>query len=191
MIWQLNTQSDLDAAEKQVKDLQAQIDEGKQSGSEAAASYQAAYADLEQELGATQQDLAATQQELTDAQQAADAAEQQAAEAKQRAEDATNATDKAAAEADQAQAELDAAQSRATITKDCANAFVSELAAVAQSRRPNGSGGKRQGRPAGHPGRLQDGLGLLGSRPRLERGAQVRLLVLRQRRLDDLAAVGA
>jgi predicted nucleic acid-binding Zn-ribbon protein len=136
IVWQLNTQSDLDAAQKQVKDLQTQIDAGKQSGSEAAASYQAAYKDLQEELGATQQDLASTQQELDEAQKAADAAAQEAAEAKQRAADAGNATDKAQAEAEQAQAELEASQARATVVKDCANTFVGELATVAQAPDP-------------------------------------------------------
>src|SRR5262245_20512180 len=65
IVWQVNTQNDLDAAQKQVTDLQAhvtdlqgQIDQGKQAGNDAAASYQAAYKDLQAELGATQQDLA-------------------------------------------------------------------------------------------------------------------------------------
>jgi chromosome segregation ATPase len=132
VIWQFNTQSDLDAAKAQVKDLQAQIE----NGSDTAAAYQAAYKDLEQQLGATQQDLAATQQELTDAQQTAQAADAKAADAAQRAEDATSDVDKAEAEADQARAELEAAESRATIAKDCANAFVGELTTVAQSPDP-------------------------------------------------------
>ena len=136
IIWQVNTQSDLDAEKEHSQELQAQIDEGKESGSAAAGSYQAAYKDLEQELGATQQDLAATQQDLEEAQRAVGDAEQQAADAQQRAQDADSATDKANAQADQAQAELKAAESTATITKNCANAFVAELTTVAQSPDP-------------------------------------------------------
>jgi predicted nucleic acid-binding Zn-ribbon protein len=134
--WQINTARDLDAAQQRNQELQAQIDAGKQSGSDAASSYQAAYKDLERELGAAQQDLAATQQELEDAQQSAADAERQAAEAKQRAADADNATEKASAEAEQAQAELEASQARVTIVKDCANTFVGELAVVAQAPDP-------------------------------------------------------
>lgn len=136
VIWQANTQSDLDAAQAQVAELQKQIDDGKQAGSEASVAYQDAFADLEQELGTTQSDLAETEQQLEDAQLAADQAEQQAADARQQAEDASNATDKASAEAKEAQAQVKAAESRTAIAKDCANAFVSELSKVAQSEDP-------------------------------------------------------
>jgi chromosome segregation ATPase len=136
VVWQLDTQSDLDAAQKQVKDLQAQIDQGVAEGADAAAAYQAAYADLEQELGTTQQDLAQTEQELKDAQDAADQAQQAAAAAQEQAGEAKSAIDKAQAEADAANAQAEAAQAQVTITRDCANAFVGELTAVAQSEDP-------------------------------------------------------
>ena len=136
VIWQVSTQSDLDAMQAQVAELEKQLDAAKQTGSDASAAYQDAFADLEQELGTTQQDLADTEQQLDDAQRAADQAEQQAADANQQAEDASNATDKASAEAKEAQAQVKAAESRTAIAKDCANAFVSELSTVARSEDP-------------------------------------------------------
>ena len=159
IVWQLNTQSDLDAAEAQVKDLQAQIETGKQNGSDTAAAYQAAYQDLEQQLGATQQDLSATEQELKDAQQAGKDAEANAAEAEQRAKAATSDVDKAEAEADQARAELAAAESRATVTKDCANAFVGELTAVAQSPDPSAAAADAKAKLQGIVSDCQTALG--------------------------------
>src|SRR6476619_7037858 len=61
LAWGLNTKSDLDSAHQQIKDLEAQINHGKEAGGAAAASYQAAYQDLEQQLGMTSADLAATE----------------------------------------------------------------------------------------------------------------------------------
>ena len=136
LIWQFNTQSELDDAQAQVKDLQAQIDQGKTSGSTAAASYKSAYADLEQELGSAQADLSATEKELASAQDAAQQAQNDAATAKQQADQAQSATQKAQAEADQASADAKAAESSVTITKDCANAFLSQVAAVIESADP-------------------------------------------------------
>jgi Skp family chaperone for outer membrane proteins len=130
LVWGLGLRSDLDAA-------QAQIDEAKAAGSTTAESYQAAYEDLEQELGTTQADLAESEQAVEDAEQAAADAEKDAAAAKQQAEQAQTETDKANAEADQAQAELEAAQSRASVAKECANAYVTAVGSLLQSDDPS------------------------------------------------------
>ena len=146
LIWQFNTQSELDDAHAQVKELQAQIDQGKASGSTAAASYKSAYADLEEELGSTQADLSATEKELTAAQDATQQAQDDAAAAKQQADQAQSATQKAQAEADQASADAKAAEATITITKDCANAFLSQVAVVVESEDPEAaaSGAKQE-----------------------------------------------
>src|SRR4051794_7330725 len=137
VVWQLHTQSDLDSAQQQVSDQQAEIDKAKAAGGDAAASYKTAYEDLQQQLGTTQQDLSATEQELKSAQADADQAQQDATAAKQQAEQAKTAQDKANAEADQAKAEAQAAVAKTTVTKDCANAFLTEFNAIAQSEDPN------------------------------------------------------
>ena len=69
LVWGLKTQSDLDDANQQVKDLQAQINKGKTAGGAAAVSFKAVYDDLEKQLGATNADLASTQQDLQGAEQ--------------------------------------------------------------------------------------------------------------------------
>ena len=136
LVWGLNTRSDLDAAQQEVDDLQAQIDQGKKAGGAAAASYQAAYDDLQKQLGTTSADLSATEQDLEEAEQAAARAEQQATDAEQQAADATNATDKANAEAAKAKADAQAAESRTAIVTGCANAYVTALGSLVQSDEP-------------------------------------------------------
>ena len=133
----LNTRSDLDSAQQQVKDLEAQISHGTEAGSAAAASYQAAYKDLEQELGTVSADLTATQQDLKAAEQAASKADQDAAAAKQQAAQATTTTEKANAQADQAKAEAQAAESRTKIATDCANAYLTAVGSLLQSQNPD------------------------------------------------------
>ena len=135
--WGLNLKSDLDAAQDDVAELQAQIDKAKESGGTAASEYKAAYEDLEQELGTTEADLEESQQAVDDAEQAADKAEQEAAAAKEQAEQAQTETDKANAEADEAQAELEAAKSKATVAKECANAYVTAVGSLLQSADPS------------------------------------------------------
>jgi hypothetical protein len=137
LVWGLGLRSDLAAAQDDVADLQAQLDAGKAAGSTTAESYQAAYEDLEQELGTTQADLAESEQAVKDAEQAAADAEKDAAAAKQQVEQAQTETDKANAEADQAQAELEAAQSRASVAKECANAYVTAVGSLLQSDDPS------------------------------------------------------
>ena len=136
LVWGLGLRSDLSAAQDDVAELQAQIDEGKATGSTAAESYKAAYEDLEQELGTTQADLAESEKAVKDAEQAAAQAEEDAAAAKQQAEQAQTETEKANAEADQAQAELEAAKSKATVAKECANAYVTAVGSLLQSADP-------------------------------------------------------
>jgi hypothetical protein len=130
LIWALTIQSDLDSTQKDVNELEAQVEQGQSAGSELVTAAKGVYDDLAAELGATAEDLEATQQELDDAQQAADDAEQVAADAKQAVENADNATDKAQAEADQAKAEVQAAESKAAIAGDCAKAYVSAIGSV-------------------------------------------------------------
>jgi chromosome segregation ATPase len=133
----LKTQSDLDDANQQVKDLQAQISKGKTAGGAAAVSFKAAYDDLEKQLGATNADLASTQQDLQAAEQDAAKAQQDAAAAKQKASQSGNATDKANAEAEQAKAEAKAAESQTAIVTDCANTYLTALGSLVQSDNPS------------------------------------------------------
>ena len=137
LVWGLKTQSDLDDANQQVKDLQAQINKGKTAGGAAAVSFKAVYDDLEKQLGAANSDLASTQQDLQAAEQAAAKAQQDAAAAKQKASQSGNATDKANAEAEQAKAEAKAAEAQTAIVTDCAKSYVSVLGSVVQSDNPS------------------------------------------------------
>ena len=137
LIWGLSTKSDLDDSQQQAKDLQAQIDQGKQATSTAGASYKQAYADLEDALGTTKADLSETEQDLKDAQKAADKAEQEAATAKQQAKDAQTGQDKANAEAKQAKADAQAAEAKNRIVKDCANAYLTEVGSLLESEDPS------------------------------------------------------
>jgi DNA repair exonuclease SbcCD ATPase subunit len=137
LIWGLNTKSDLDDARKDVDQLEAQISQGKQTGSAAAASYESAYNDLQQQLGTTQEDLATTEKDLEQAEQDAAQADKDAAAAKQEVAQAGNQTDKANAEAKQAQAEAQAAESKATVTAECAKAYLSSLGALFEGDNPS------------------------------------------------------
>jgi chromosome segregation ATPase len=137
LVWGLNTKSDLDDAEKDIGQLQAQISQGKQTGSAAAASYKSAYNDLQQQLGTTQEDLGTTQKDLEEAEQSAAQAEEDAAAARQEAAQAGNQTDKANAEAKQAEAEAQAAESKATVTAECAKAYLSSLGALFEGDDPS------------------------------------------------------
>jgi hypothetical protein len=111
LIWALNTQSDLDSAEQDADELQAQVDRGKQTGSAVLEQGKAAYDDLSQQLGATTEDLETTDQDLEDAQKKAGQAEQDAPAAERKAAEADNEADKAQAATDKAEA----ANSRAAI----------------------------------------------------------------------------
>src|SRR4051794_40158583 len=125
LIWALQTRSDLDSTQQKNADLEAQVDQGQQTGGAVLTAVQGLINDLAAQLGATNEDLADTQAKLDDSQQAEQDAQQAADAAKQEAEKADNATDKAKAEADQAQAEVAAAESKASVAADCAKAYVS------------------------------------------------------------------
>ena len=140
LIWGLNTKSDLDDARKDVDRLEAQISQGKQTGSTAAASYESAYDDLQKQLGTTQEDLATTEKDLEQAEQDAAQAEKDAAAASQEVAQAGNQTDKANAEAKQAQAEAQAAESKATVTAECAKAYLVEPGCAVRRRQPQRTG---------------------------------------------------
>jgi hypothetical protein len=127
LIWALNTQSDLDSAEQDADELQAQVARGKQTGSAVLEQGKAAYDDLSQQLGVTTEDLEATDQDLEDAQKKAGQAEQDAAAGERKAAEADNEADKAQAATDKAEAEAEAADPRAAIAADCAKAYVSAL----------------------------------------------------------------
>ena len=137
LVWGLKTQSDLDDANQQVKDLQSQITKGKTAGGAAAVSFKAAYDDLREAAGATSADLAGAQQDLQAAEQAAARADQDAAAAKQKASQAGNSTDKANAEAEQAKAEAKAAESQTAIVTDCAKTYLTAVGSVVQSDNPS------------------------------------------------------
>jgi chromosome segregation ATPase len=137
LVWGLKTQADLDDANQQVKDLQAQISKGKTAGGAAAVSFKAAYDDLEKQLGASNADLASTQQDLQAAEQDAAKAQQDASAAKQKASQSGNATDKANAEAEQAKAEAKAAESQTAIVTDCAKTYLTAFGSLVQSDNPS------------------------------------------------------
>jgi chromosome segregation ATPase len=127
LVWGLSTKSDLDKANKDVKQLQSQLGVGAVAGSAAAASYKSAYDDLQQQVGATSVDLSATQDDLKQANDTAAKAEKDAAAAKEEAAKAGNETDKANAEAKQAKAEAQAAESQTKIVTECAGAYLTSV----------------------------------------------------------------
>jgi chromosome segregation ATPase len=131
LVWALMLRSDLDDSQQDVKQLQAQVDQGKDTGGVVLAAVKTAYDELVQQLGATSEDLAAVKGDLEAAKQDAAQAEQDAAAAAdQVAAAADNATAKAKAEADQAKAEAQALQSKAAIGSDCAKAYLSAIGAL-------------------------------------------------------------
>jgi chromosome segregation ATPase len=130
LIWGLKSQSDLDSAQQDVTHLQAQVEQGQQTGGAIAASVKQVFNDLQNQLSSTTGDLAATEQKVKGAEAAAADAEQEAAAAKQQASQATNQTDKAKAEADQAKAEAKAANSKVQVAAGCAESYVSAFGAL-------------------------------------------------------------
>jgi flagellar basal body-associated protein FliL len=131
LIWALMLRSDRDDAQQQAKQLQAQVDQGKDTGGVVLTAVKAAYDELAQQLGATNEDLAAVKGDLDTAKQdAAQAEEDAAAAADKAAAAADDATEKAKAEADQAKAEAQALESKATIASDCAKAYVSAIGSL-------------------------------------------------------------
>ena len=139
LVWAIVTRSDLNTANSEVKDLQTQVDEGQKAGSTAAAAYQSAYQDLEQDLGATNADLEATKQDLDKAEQEGAQAAEDAAAAEKAAAQASDDAEKAKAQAEQAQAEVKAAESRTTVVRDCAGAYASAFSSVLKSDDPRGA----------------------------------------------------
>jgi cytoskeletal protein RodZ len=127
LVWAVTTKSDLDNANADNAALQAQNEQGKETGTAAVTAVKSAYDDVTQQLGATTEDLTATEQDLKDAEQQAAKAQDDANAAKQQAADAKDESAKANAQADEAQAELDAAQSKARIAADCAKAYVTAI----------------------------------------------------------------
>jgi cytoskeletal protein RodZ len=130
LIWALTIQSDLNSTQQEVTDLQAQVDQNEETGSELVTAGKAVIDDLAQQLGATSEDLEAAEEGIADAEQAATQAQADAAAAERDAAAADNETDKARAEAEQAKAEAQAAESKAGIAADCAKAYVSAFGAL-------------------------------------------------------------
>src|SRR3954452_7461679 len=125
LIWGLNKQSDLNAANDQTAQPEAHANQQQDSGSAIVAAAKSVYDDLKQQLGATNDDLDQTQADLDQAQQDADQAQKDADQAKQDAAESKSETDKVNAQADEAKAEADAAKSKAAIVTDCAQAYFS------------------------------------------------------------------
>jgi hypothetical protein len=130
LVWALTIRSDLDSTQQDVDQLQAQVDQGKETGGTVIAAAKSAYDALVQQLGSTSEDLATAEQDLGNAKQDAAQAEQEADAAKQAAAKADNAADKANAEADQAKAEAQVAESKTAIAADCGKAYVSAIGAL-------------------------------------------------------------
>jgi peptidoglycan hydrolase CwlO-like protein len=130
LIWGLKSQSDLDSAQQDVKDLQAQVEQGQQTGGAVALSVKQVFNDLQNQLSSTTADLAASEQKVKDAQAAAAEAEQEVAAAKEQVSQATSQIDKATAEADQAKAEAKAASSKVQVAAGCAESYVGAFGAL-------------------------------------------------------------
>jgi len=64
LVWALTTQSDLDQAQNDVAQLESQAAAAKDTGGDAVAAAQDAYADITQQLGSTNDDLAEVEQKL-------------------------------------------------------------------------------------------------------------------------------
>jgi chromosome segregation ATPase len=134
LVWGLSTKSDLDGtrtdldqANQQVQQLQADSEKSKGVAGTIVQAAKGAFDNLTQELGMTTEDLAATEQELKTAEQTAAQADQAAAAAKQAADQAQDATDKAKATADELTAEADAAKAKGTLAANCAKASVAAV----------------------------------------------------------------
>jgi chromosome segregation ATPase len=116
-IWAYQSQSDLDNANDDVAQLQAQVDQSKETGSTVLATVKGAFQSLSAELGATQQDLADTKQQLQDAQASAEKAAQDAAAAVKGSKE-------------EAQARAQEAQAKATVAADCAKSYAGAFGAL-------------------------------------------------------------
>jgi septal ring factor EnvC (AmiA/AmiB activator) len=128
LVWGLNKQSDLDAANDDVAQLRSKADQQQDSGSAIIGVAKSAFDELKQQLGATNEDLQQTQGELDKAQQDADKAQASIDDAKQKAADAkSSAVEKADARADEAKAVADQAQAKSSIVASCAKAYVAAL----------------------------------------------------------------
>lgn len=131
LVWALSLQSDVDDAQQETAQLQAQIDQASQSGGDVKTALKAAYDSLAGQIGATQEDVAATQQRIDDAAAKAESARTDAQEAAQRvADDASSAAEKAKARLDQMQAQLEGAQAQAQIAADCGKAYWAALGSL-------------------------------------------------------------
>jgi uncharacterized phage infection (PIP) family protein YhgE len=124
LVWGLKTQSDLNSANDNVAQLEAQNSQQQDNGSAIVGAMKSAYGELKQQLGATNEDLQQTQDDLDQAQQSADQAQKDAAAAKQDAAQSKSETDKAKAQADEAKAQAQEAESKAAIVTDCAKAYL-------------------------------------------------------------------
>jgi chromosome segregation ATPase len=130
LIWGINSQSDLDNAQKDVQDLQSQMDQGQETAGALVASVKDVFNDLKAQLGSVNEDVAASEQQVKDADAAAAKAEQDAAAAEKQAGEAKSKTEKANAEADQAKAEAKAATSELEVAAGCAKSYVSAFGAL-------------------------------------------------------------
>jgi hypothetical protein len=128
LVWALTVQNDLDDTNAELDQVQAQVQENAESGSDFAAAAKAAYDDLSNRIGAAganaQESIEATQAQVDEAEQQAQEAGQQAADA------ASDQAEQLQAEADQAKAEADAAAGKARIAADCAKAYLSAFGAL-------------------------------------------------------------
>src|SRR4051795_5855512 len=79
LVWGLDKQSDLNAANDKAAQAEAQADQQQDNGSAIVAAMKSAYDDLKQQLGATNEDVQQTQDDLDQAQKDADQAEKDAA----------------------------------------------------------------------------------------------------------------
>jgi chromosome segregation ATPase len=130
VVWGLSVRSDLDDANAQVAQLEAEnaAQDGGETEAEpdpAVAALKVAYEELTAQLGTATDDLASATADLEQAQTASAQAEQAAAAAKEKAGDVKGAVEQAQATADQAQLEAEAARAKGAVIADCAKASFS------------------------------------------------------------------
>lgn len=124
-----DTQAELDQANQQVAELEAEEPQAAGGADETAtkAALEAAYEELSARLGTKAETLEAATAAVEEAQRTADAAAEKAATAKEAAAGAEGATEEAQATADQAQADAEAAKAKGAVVLDCAKVSFAAL----------------------------------------------------------------
>ena len=124
LVWALKSQSDLDTANQDIENLQAQVAKNEQQGSTASTAIKSAFSALAAELGATKEDLAAAEKAVQDAAAQGEQATKDAAAAAQAELAAKGKSAKAQAQTAKANAEKAVSDSKAAVAADCGKAYL-------------------------------------------------------------------